>query len=52
MDEQIENLERQTFGGPTDGDLKKEDELLHRIREVFAEYLAAIKAQRRPKLTF
>jgi hypothetical protein len=32
MAHQIENLRRQTFGGATEGDLKKEDELLHRIR--------------------
>lgn len=43
--EQLQNLRKQTFGGLTDDELKKEDELLHRIREVSADYLAALKAR-------
>lgn len=42
--EQIENLKRHTFGGFSEDELEKEDKLLHRIREVSAEYLAALKA--------
>lgn len=42
--EQMENLKRHTFGGLSKDELDKEDELLHRIREVSAEYLAVLKA--------
>jgi hypothetical protein len=43
MREQIESLRRQTFGGLTEAELRKEDERLNRIREVSADFLSALK---------
>jgi hypothetical protein len=43
MDEQVESLKAQTFGGITKEELRKEDERLKRIREVSADFLLALK---------
>lgn len=43
--EQIENQRSQTFGASTDDEWKKDEDFLHRMREISAEYLAALKAR-------
>jgi hypothetical protein len=40
---QIESLRAQTFGGLSEQQLREEDERLKRIREVSADFLAALK---------
>jgi len=46
MDEQVESLKAQTFGGITKEELREQDERLNRIREVSADFLLALKNQR------
>jgi hypothetical protein len=41
-EQQVESLKRHTFA-PSDEELKMQDELLNRIREVGADYLIAVK---------
>jgi hypothetical protein len=43
MLEQVEGLKAQTYGGLNEQQLREEDERLKRIREVSADYLAALK---------
>lgn len=43
MMEQIECLKKRTFGGVSEEDLRQEEERLKRIREVSADFLAALK---------
>ena len=43
MREQIESLTKQTFLGINSEDLSREKQRLERIREVSADYLAALK---------
>jgi hypothetical protein len=43
MREQIESLTKQTFLGINPEDLSREKQRLERIREVSADYLAALK---------
>ena len=43
IEEQIESLKMQAFGGPTSAELRQQDERLKRIREVSADFLAALK---------
>jgi len=43
MDEQVESLKAQTFGGISEEELRKEDDRLNRIREVSADFLLALK---------
>jgi hypothetical protein len=43
MLEQVESLKAQTYGGLNEQGLREEDERLKRIREVSADYLAALK---------
>jgi len=43
MDEQVESLKAQTFGGISEEELRKEDDRLNRIREVSADLLLALK---------
>jgi hypothetical protein len=40
---QVESLKAQTYGGLNEQQLREEDERLKRIREVSADYLAALK---------
>ncbi len=47
MMEQIESLKKQTFGGLSAEELRQQEELLKRIREVSADFLAALKRERR-----
>jgi hypothetical protein len=46
MQEQIESLKAQTFGGLNEEELREERERLKRIRELSADYLAALKKSR------
>ncbi len=46
MQEHLESLNQQTFGGLTDELLLQQEERLKRIREVSAEFLAALKRER------
>jgi hypothetical protein len=46
LQEQIESLKRQTFGGLDENELRQQQERLKRIREVSADFLAALKKQR------
>ena len=46
MLEQVESLKAQTFGGLSQEELRKQDERLKRIRELSADYLAAVKKSR------
>jgi hypothetical protein len=41
--EQIESLKKQTFGGLNQAELREQEERLKRIRELSADYLAALK---------
>jgi hypothetical protein len=43
MREQVESLQKQTFLGVTQEDVRRERERLQRIREVSAEFLAELK---------
>jgi hypothetical protein len=45
MQDQVESLKKRTFGGLGDEELRQEEERLKRIREVSADYLAALKRQ-------
>jgi hypothetical protein len=47
MLEQVESLNAQTFGGLSDEELHEETERLKRIRELSADYLSAMKKNRR-----
>jgi hypothetical protein len=46
MREQIASLKAETFGGLTDEELREQQERLKRIRELSADYLAAVKRNR------
>ncbi len=46
MREQIASLKAETFGGLTDEELSEQQERLKRIRELSADYLAAVKRNR------
>jgi hypothetical protein len=46
MREQIASLKAQTFGGLSEQELREEQERLKRIRELSADYLAALKRNR------
>jgi hypothetical protein len=46
MREQIASLKAETFGGLTDEELSEQQERLKRIRELSADYLAAVKKSR------
>jgi hypothetical protein len=46
MQEQIASLKAQTFGGLSEEELREEQERLKRIRELSADYLAALKRNR------
>lgn len=43
LQEQIESLTKQTFLGPDDAELSRQEARLKRIREVSADFLAALK---------
>jgi hypothetical protein len=43
MLEHVESLKTETFGGLNEEDLRQQEELLKRIREVSAAFLAALK---------
>ena len=43
LTEQIKSLEKQTFGGLDEGELRQQQERLTRMREVSADFLAALK---------
>ena len=43
MEEQAQSLKRQTFGGLSAEELGEQDRRLKRIREVSADFLAALK---------
>ena len=43
MQEQLESLQRATFGGLGKEDLRQEEERLKKIREVSADFLEALK---------
>lgn len=43
MEEQAKSLKMQTFGGLSAEELQEQDRRLKRIREVSADYLAALK---------
>lgn len=45
MLEQIESLKKQTFGGLNKEELRQQEERLKRIREVSADFFAALKRQ-------
>ena len=45
MAEQIESLKKQAFVGLNEADAQEQEERLKRIREVSADYLAALKEQ-------
>jgi len=45
--EQIESLKAQTFGGFSEEELREEQERLKRIRELSADFLSALKRDRR-----
>ena len=45
MEEQLENLRDQTFLGPSEQALRRQEEQLQRIREVSADFLAALKRE-------
>ncbi len=46
MEQQIESLKVQAFGGLSQEELRQQDERLKRIREVSADFLAALKRMR------
>jgi hypothetical protein len=43
MQEQVESLKKRTFGGLGEAELRREEQLLKSIREVSADYLAALE---------
>jgi hypothetical protein len=43
MTEQIESLRTQTFGGLSEEEVRRQDERLHRIRELSADFLLLLK---------
>lgn len=43
MEEQVESLTEQAFGGLSEEESRKQDQRLKRIREVSADLLAALK---------
>lgn len=43
MEEQMESLRKQTFGGLDEEELRQHEERLKRIRELSADFLAALK---------
>ena len=43
MAEQIESLKKQTFGGISEEEFRQQEERLKRIRELSADFLAALK---------
>lgn len=45
MQDQVESLKKRTFGGLEEEELRREEERLKRIREVSADYLAALKRE-------
>lgn len=47
MAEQIENLKAQTFGGIDEEAMRQQDARLKRIREVSADFIAALKYEQR-----
>jgi Sec-independent protein translocase protein TatA len=47
MQEQMESLKKQTFGGLSEEELRQQEERLKRIRELSADFLAALKRERR-----
>ncbi|MGC2193535.1 MAG: hypothetical protein WA628_02590 [Terriglobales bacterium] len=47
MIEQIESLKKQTFGGLDAEEMRQQEERLKRIREVSADFLAALKREPR-----
>jgi len=46
MLEQVESLKKQTFGGLSAEDMRKQDERLKQIREVSAELMSALKKEK------
>jgi hypothetical protein len=47
LTEEIESLKKQTFGGLNEDELREQEERLKRIRELSADYLAALKRDQR-----
>lgn len=45
LKEEIESLKKQTFGGLNQEELREQEERLKRIRELSADYLAALKRE-------
>lgn len=45
LEEQIENLQRETYLGRNAEELRRQEKQLKRIREVSADYLAALKRE-------
>ena len=45
--EEIESLKKQTFGGLNEDELREQEARLKRIRELSADYLAALKRDQR-----
>jgi hypothetical protein len=45
--EEIESLKKQTFGGLNEEELREQEQRLKRIRELSADYLAALKRDQR-----
>lgn len=43
MREQVESLQKETFGGLSEVELQQQEERLKRIREVSADFLAALR---------
>jgi hypothetical protein len=46
MLEQIESTKQQTFGGLTAQEMQQQEDRLKRIRELSADYLAALKREK------
>jgi hypothetical protein len=49
MAEQTESLKREAFGGLAAEERQEQEERLKRIREVSADFLAALERESRPK---
>jgi hypothetical protein len=47
LTEEIESLKKQTFGGLNEDELREQEARLKRIRELSADYLAALKRDQR-----
>jgi hypothetical protein len=45
MAEQLESLRKQVFGGLSKAEIQEQEERLKRIRQVSADYLAALKRE-------